>query len=85
VLDDLEHRGSGIVNADEAFLGPMLPRVALANSRNVPAVDLLERLGRLDEAYAEFSHAASLASNARERDLLLERMAACGPHAVRIN
>jgi RNA polymerase sigma factor (sigma-70 family) len=47
--------------------------------------DLLERLGRFDEARAEFSHAASLASNARERSLLLERMAACGPHAVRIN
>jgi predicted RNA polymerase sigma factor len=47
--------------------------------------DLLERLGRLDEARAEFSHAASLAGNARERSLLLERMAACDPHTVRIN
>jgi RNA polymerase sigma-70 factor (ECF subfamily) len=47
--------------------------------------DLLERLGRLDEARAEFSHAASLANNARERSLLLERMAACDPHAVRLN
>lgn len=47
--------------------------------------DLLERLGRFDEAHAEFSHAASLARNARERSLLLERMAACDPHAVRIN
>jgi RNA polymerase sigma factor (sigma-70 family) len=47
--------------------------------------DLLERLGRFDEARAEFSHAASLASNVRERNLLLERMAACDPHAVRIN
>jgi predicted RNA polymerase sigma factor len=47
--------------------------------------DLLERLGRFDEARAEFSHAASLASNARERSLLLERLAACDPHAVRIN
>jgi len=47
--------------------------------------DLLERLGRFDEARAEFSHAASLAGNARERSLLLERMAACDPHAVRIN
>jgi RNA polymerase sigma-70 factor (ECF subfamily) len=41
--------------------------------------DLLERLGRFDEARAEFSHAASLANNARERSLLLGRMAACGP------
>jgi RNA polymerase sigma factor (sigma-70 family) len=47
--------------------------------------DLLERLGRFDEARAEFSHAASLAGNARERSLLLERMAACDPHAGRIN
>src|ERR1700733_8385478 len=47
--------------------------------------DLLERLGRLEEAHAEFSHAASLASNERERHLLFERMAACDPHAGRIN
>jgi RNA polymerase sigma factor (sigma-70 family) len=47
--------------------------------------DLLERLGRFDEARAEFSHAASLAGNARERRLLLERMAACDPQAGRIN
>jgi RNA polymerase sigma-70 factor, ECF subfamily len=47
--------------------------------------DLLERLGRFDEARAEFSHAASLANNARERSLVLERMAACDPHVGRIN
>jgi RNA polymerase sigma-70 factor, ECF subfamily len=47
--------------------------------------DLLERLGRLEEAHAEFSHAAALASNERERNLLFERMAACDPHAGRIN
>jgi len=47
--------------------------------------DLLERLGRFEEARAEFSHAASLAGNARERSLLLERMAACEPSANRIN
>jgi RNA polymerase sigma-70 factor (ECF subfamily) len=47
--------------------------------------DLLERLGRFEEARAEFSHAASLAANARERSLLLERMAACDPGAVQIN
>src|SRR6185369_9662426 len=43
----------GITNADDLFLGPLLPRVALANSRNVPAVDLLSRLG-LDQGYALF-------------------------------
>ena len=39
--------------------------------------DLLARLGRLDEARAEFERAASLAGNLRERALLLERAAAC--------
>ena len=39
--------------------------------------DLLARLGRLQEAHAELTRAASLAHNARERQLLLERAAAC--------
>jgi RNA polymerase sigma-70 factor, ECF subfamily len=47
--------------------------------------DLLERLGRFDEARSEFSRAASLTSNARERNLLLDRMAACDSRTVRIN
>jgi RNA polymerase sigma-70 factor (ECF subfamily) len=47
--------------------------------------DLLERLGRFDEARQEFSHAASLANNARERTLLLQRVAACGPRTAGIN
>ncbi|MEA2389975.1 MAG: hypothetical protein QOK31_84 [Solirubrobacteraceae bacterium] len=37
--------------------------------------DLLAKLGRLDEARAEFERAASLTRNARERELLLERAA----------
>ncbi|MFI2370635.1 RNA polymerase sigma factor [Streptomyces sp. NPDC018833] len=37
--------------------------------------DLLARLGRAEEARAEFEHAASLAHNARERQLLLHRAA----------
>jgi predicted RNA polymerase sigma factor len=40
--------------------------------------DLLEKLGRIDEARAEFSRAAALARNERERALLLGRAAACG-------
>ena len=40
--------------------------------------DLLEKLGRLEEAHTEFSRAAGLAQNARERSLLLGRAAACG-------
>jgi predicted RNA polymerase sigma factor len=41
----------------------------------LPAVrgDLLEKLGRTNEARAEFERAASLTENARERSLLLER------------
>ncbi|MFB3920268.1 MAG: RNA polymerase sigma factor [Terriglobia bacterium] len=39
--------------------------------------DLLAKLGRTDEARAEFARAAALARNARERKLLLDRAAAC--------
>jgi RNA polymerase sigma factor (sigma-70 family) len=39
--------------------------------------DLLEKLGRLDEARAEFERAASLTRNERERTLLLDRAARC--------
>jgi RNA polymerase sigma factor (sigma-70 family) len=45
----------------------------------LPAVrgDLLARLGRLPEARLEFERAAALASNARERELLVDRARAC--------
>ena len=39
--------------------------------------NLLSKLGRFDEARAEFERAASLTRNARERELLLERARAC--------
>jgi RNA polymerase sigma-70 factor (ECF subfamily) len=39
--------------------------------------DLLAKLGRLDEARAEFERAASLTRNARERELLLARARSC--------
>lgn len=39
--------------------------------------DLLFKLGRLDEARAEFEKAAGLTRNERERALLLDRAAAC--------
>jgi RNA polymerase sigma factor (sigma-70 family) len=39
--------------------------------------DLLAKLERFEEARAEFEQAASLTRNARERDLLLARAAAC--------
>jgi RNA polymerase sigma factor (sigma-70 family) len=43
--------------------------------------DLLEKLGRFEEARSEFTRAAALAQNARERSLLLGRAAACGAAA----
>ena len=43
--------------------------------------DLLAKLGRFEAARAELDRAASLARNTRERDLLLERAAACGRSA----
>ena len=54
---------------------------SLANYHLLPSVrgDFLAKLGRKDEARAEFERAASLTHNARERDLLLERAAGCGP------
>jgi predicted RNA polymerase sigma factor len=39
--------------------------------------DLLAKLDRFAEARAEHERAASLTRNARERELLLERAAAC--------
>jgi len=49
----------------------------LAGYHLLPSVraDLLERLGRREEAYAELMRAAGLAGNERERRLLLERAA----------
>jgi RNA polymerase sigma factor (sigma-70 family) len=50
---------------------------ALAGYHLLPSVraDLLERLGRRDEAYAELTRAAGMTANERERMLLLERAA----------
>ncbi|MFI6993679.1 RNA polymerase sigma factor [Nonomuraea wenchangensis] len=50
---------------------------ALQGYAQLPAVrgDLLARLGRAEEASAEFRRAAELTRNARERDLFLERAA----------
>lgn len=45
VVRDSPGRAPGVRNADDRFLGGMRPRRALANSRNVPAVHLVERLG----------------------------------------
>jgi RNA polymerase sigma-70 factor (ECF subfamily) len=47
--------------------------------------DLLFKLGKMDEARAEFERAASLTQNARERRLLLDRAAACTPGQPSMN
>jgi RNA polymerase sigma factor (sigma-70 family) len=68
----------GMTFGPEAGL-ELLDRVAgepaLANYHLLPSVrgDLLARLGRREEAGAEFRRAASLTANARERELLLSR------------
>jgi RNA polymerase sigma factor (sigma-70 family) len=53
---------------------------SLRNYQWLPSVrgDLLEKLGRGQEAQAEFERAAALAGNARERELLLARARAVG-------
>ncbi len=54
LLADVPEGASGVNNADGNFLGPMPPRQALANSRNVPATNLLRRVGL--EANFQFLH-----------------------------
>jgi predicted RNA polymerase sigma factor len=53
---------------------------SLRNYQWLPSVrgDLLAKLGRTNEARAEFERAAALATNARERELLLERVRELG-------
>jgi RNA polymerase sigma factor (sigma-70 family) len=65
---------AGLELADALTSEPSLKRYHL-----LPSVrgDLLAKLERFDEARVEFERAASLTRNARERQLLLERAAAC--------
>ncbi|MGJ0391562.1 MAG: transglycosylase domain-containing protein [Methylocystis sp.] len=58
LLDDIPEGASGVANADGLYLGPMTPRQALANSRNVPATNLLRRVGL--EANFNFLHELGL-------------------------
>jgi predicted RNA polymerase sigma factor len=44
---------------------------------------MLSKLGRASEARVEFERAASLARNARQRERLLERAAACAAEPSR--
>lgn len=57
---------------------------SLAHYHLLPSVrgDLLQKLGRMDEARQEFSRAAALTRNARERDLLMRRASSCTSPSV---
>ncbi|WP_043429050.1 RNA polymerase sigma factor [Cystobacter fuscus] len=57
----------------------LLSERSLEDYHLLPSVrgDLLAKLGRFDEARAEFERAASLTHNERERKLLLDRARAC--------
>jgi len=67
------------------LLDALLGEPSLRAYHLLPSVrgDLLARLGRFQEAQAELQRAASLASNARERRLLLDRARACAWQAGR--
>ena len=47
--------------------------------RVIAGQDVLQQLTRTDEARVAFGRAASLSGNAREREVLLARAAACVP------
>jgi predicted RNA polymerase sigma factor len=63
-----------------AIVDDLVEEPALNGYHLLPSVrgDLLQKLGRREEARAEFERAAALARNAREKKLLLERAAAVG-------
>jgi RNA polymerase sigma-70 factor (ECF subfamily) len=65
---------AGLVLVDALTSEPSLEGYHL-----LPSVrgDLLAKLGRVDEARAEFERAASLTRNVREREVLLGRAASC--------
>jgi RNA polymerase sigma factor (sigma-70 family) len=57
------------------IVNTLVAEPTLKNYHLLPSVrgELLYKLGRIEEARVEFTRAASLTRNARERDLLLER------------
>jgi RNA polymerase sigma factor (sigma-70 family) len=66
-------------------LDPLLDEPSLQSYHLLPSVrgDLLARLSRFAEAQEEFQRAVSLVSNERERQLLIDRAAACAWEAGR--
>jgi RNA polymerase sigma factor (sigma-70 family) len=62
-----------------AIVQRLLREPALKNYHLLPSAhaDLLEKLGRLDEARAEFTRAAAMTQNGRQRERLLWRAGRC--------
>ena len=62
----------------------LVPEPSLKAYHLLPAVrgDLLRKLGRIEEARAEFERAASLTENVRERELLRRRAAECAAEGI---
>jgi RNA polymerase sigma factor (sigma-70 family) len=73
-----EGPAAGLALLDRLTAEPMLESYHRLPSARA---DLLAKLGRLDEARAEFERAASLTGNSRDRELLLERAAGCASGA----
>jgi RNA polymerase sigma factor (sigma-70 family) len=63
-----------------AIADALLSEPALRSYHLLPGAraEFLEKLGRFDEARAEFERAALLTSNARQRERLLQRARSCG-------
>ena len=71
----LDGPAAGLALVDALVAADVLPRYHLVASVRG---DLLARLGRVDEARAEFRRAAELTDNQRERALLAARAEALG-------
>jgi RNA polymerase sigma factor (sigma-70 family) len=63
-----------------AILEPLMSEPSLRDYHLLPSAraDMLEKLGRAEEARTEYERAASLTKNAREATMLRERAASCG-------
>ncbi|HEX3926393.1 MAG TPA: hypothetical protein VHW65_00200, partial [Gemmatimonadales bacterium] len=62
------------------IVDPLLAEPSMQRYHLLPGVrgDFLEKLGRFDEARAEFERAAAMTENSREKALLAGRAARCG-------
>ena len=78
-LKILELISTRAIRTQEELADALAAEGTLKNYHLLPAVraDLLQGLGRLDEARSEFERAASLTRNGREQALLRARAAAC--------